>query len=76
MNLYKIYTIKSYNFFVIDATLASDNPLRFKKNLSERIQKLIRTTNDKFRDEELKCDINKEAAKNSAQSSVNQLKSV
>ena len=37
MNLYKECTEKPYSFLVIDATLASDNPLRFRKNLSERI---------------------------------------
>ena len=30
-------TEKPYSFLVIDATLASDNPLRFRKNLLERI---------------------------------------
>ena len=30
-------TAKPYLFIVIDATLASDNSLRFRKNLSERI---------------------------------------
>ena len=28
---------KSYFFLVVDATLVSDNPLRFRKNLLERI---------------------------------------
>ena len=37
MNLYKNGTAKPYSFFVIDATLASDNPSRFRKNLLERI---------------------------------------
>ena len=37
MNLYKKCTAKPYSSLVIDATLASDNPLRFRKNLSERI---------------------------------------
>ena len=37
INLYKICTAKPYHFLVIAATLASDNPLRFKKSLSERI---------------------------------------
>ena len=37
MNLYKKCTAKPYSFFVIDATLASDNPSRFRKNLLERI---------------------------------------
>ena len=37
MNLYKKCTAKLYSCLVIDATLASDDPLRFRKNLSERI---------------------------------------
>ena len=37
MNLHKICTAKPYSFLVIDASLASDNDLRFRKNLSERI---------------------------------------
>ena len=35
MNLYKKLAVKL--FLVIDATFASDNPLCFRKNLSERI---------------------------------------
>ena len=37
MNLYKQFTAKEYSFSVIDATLASDNLLRFRKNLLKRI---------------------------------------
>ena len=33
MDLYKKCTAKPYSVLVIDATLASDNPLRFKKTL-------------------------------------------
>ena len=33
MKIYKICTAEPYSFFVNDATLASDNPLRFRKNL-------------------------------------------
>ena len=36
-NLYKKFTAKLYSFLVIDATITSDNPLRFTKNLLERI---------------------------------------
>ena len=36
-DLYKKFTTKPYSFLVIDCTLASDNPLRFRKNLLERI---------------------------------------
>ena len=37
MNLYKKFTAKPYLLLVIDTTLASDNPLHFKNNISERI---------------------------------------
>ena len=37
MNLYKKCTAKPYSFLVIDATVALDNPSRFRKNLLERI---------------------------------------
>ena len=33
MNIYKKYTKEPYSFLVNDATLPSDNPLRFRKNL-------------------------------------------
>ena len=69
MNLYKKCTANPYCFLVIDATLASDNPLHFRKNLIERILKIIRTIDDKIRDEKLQYDINREAAKMSALSS-------
>ena len=37
VNLHKKCTTKPYSFLVIDATLASDNSLRFRKDLLERI---------------------------------------
>ena len=37
INLHRKFTVKPYSFLVIDATLALDNPLRFRKNLSEII---------------------------------------
>ena len=33
MNLYKKCSAKPYSYLVINATLASDNPSRFRKNL-------------------------------------------
>ena len=48
MNFDKKCTERPYSFFVIDATLATDNPLRFRKNLLERIEKLMMTTDDKI----------------------------
>ena len=51
MNLFKKCTAKPYYFLVIDATLASDNPSLFRKNLLEVIWKLmtIMTIDDKIR---------------------------
>ena len=69
MNFYKKCTTKQYSFLVIDATLASNNPSSFKKDLSERMLKLIMAIDDKIRDEKLQYDINREAAKKSALSS-------
>ena len=37
MNIYKKFTAKLYSFLVIDAALASDNPLHFTRNLAKRI---------------------------------------
>ena len=69
MNLYKKCAAKPYSFPVIDTTLESDNPSRFRKNLLERISKLIMTIDDKIRDEKLQFDINRKAAELSALSS-------
>ena len=49
MNLYKKSITKTYSFSVIDAALPSDNPLRFRTNLLERIEKLIMTIDDKIK---------------------------
>ena len=68
-NFYKKCTAKPYSFLVIDATLASDNPSRFRKNILERIQKQNMTIGDKIRDEKLQYDINRDAAKTSVLSS-------
>ena len=48
---------------MIDTTLASDNHFRFRKNVLQRIKKLVMTTDDKISDEKLKYDINGEEAK-------------
>ena len=69
MNLYKTCNAKSYLFLVIDATFASDNYSRFRKNLLKRILKLIMTIDDKIRDKKLQYNINREAAKISTLSS-------
>ena len=66
MSLYKKYTANLHSFLIIDATLASDNHSRFRKNLFERIQKLIMKIDDKIIDEKLQYNIYREAAKISA----------
>ena len=50
----------------VDASLASDNTLRFRKNILERIQKTIVKYDGKVKDEKLQYDISREAAKISA----------
>ena len=64
VNIYKKCTDKPYSFSVNDTTLASDNPLRFRKNLYNIYLKM--TTDEKIRDEKLQDDIYREAAKISA----------
>ena len=49
--------------------IPSDNSLSFRKNLLEKMKKLIMTIYDKIRDEKLQDVINREAAKISALSS-------
>ena len=65
VNLYKKCTEKPY-FLIIDTALVQDNLSRFRKNLTERIWKLVMTINDKIKEEKLQHDINREAAKISA----------
>ena len=55
--------MQTISFILIDTTLALDNHLRFRKNLLERIQKLVMTTDDKIRYEKLQYNINREEAK-------------
>ena len=49
MNVYKKCT-KTPFFLVINNILASDKSFRFGKNLTEKIQKLIMTIDEKIRD--------------------------
>ena len=56
---------------MIDTIFASDNLLRFRKNLLERILKLIITIGYKIKYEKLQYDINREAGRISASSSSN-----
>ena len=56
---------------MVDTIVASDNTLRSRKNLLERILKLILTIDGKIKDEKLQYDINREAAKISVSLSGN-----
>ena len=38
MNLYKKYTSKPYSFLMFDTILTSDNPLRFRKNIFQKMK--------------------------------------
>ena len=53
MNLYKKCIAKAFSFIINDATVSSDNPSLFRKNLLERIWKLIMSIDDRIRDEKL-----------------------
>ena len=64
----KKYTAEPYYFLINDATLASDNPLRFRKNLFFIYNKIM-TIDDQIRDEKLQYNINREADNISALSS-------
>ena len=64
MNLYK--NVLQNDFLEIGTTLVPDNPLHFRHNLLERLEKLIMAIGDKIRDEKLQHDTNREAAKISA----------
>ena len=62
-NLEKNSTGKQYSLLVNDITLASDNLLRFRRNLFKRILKLIMAIDDRIRDENMQYDINREVGK-------------
>ena len=61
MNLYKKCTAKPYCFLMNYTTIASDNPLRFRRNLLETIQKLWQLM--KWLKMKLQYGINRKAAK-------------
>ena len=50
MTLYQKCSAKPYSYLVNDAILASDNPLQFRSNFLEKIQKFIITIDGKIRD--------------------------
>ena len=60
-NIYRECTTEPFSFLVNDTTLASDNPLRFRKLILEYNKTM--TINDQIRDEKLRYDINREASK-------------
>ena len=51
-------------FLLIDTTFASDNYLRFRKSLLERIQKLIMATGDKIIDKKPTIQHKRRSSKN------------
>ena len=69
VKIYKTFTAEPHFFLVNDASLLSDNPLRFRANLLNKYIIEIMTTDDQIRDEKLQYNINRDAAKISALSS-------
>ena len=67
IKIYKKCTVEPSSFLINDATLASDNPLRF--TIIFLICNKIMTSDDQIRDKKLQYDINKKAAEVSALSS-------
>ena len=61
MNLYK-NVLQNHIFLMFHITLVSDNALCFRKNLIERIQKLIMAIDDKIRDGKPQFDISRKTA--------------
>ena len=61
MNLYK-NILQNHIFLMFHITLVSDNALCFRKNLIERIQKLIMAIDDKIRDGKPQFDISRKTA--------------
>ena len=61
MNIYK-NSAKPYYFLVKDTFIVSNNPIRFRLNLLERIKKIM-TIDDKIKYNKLQYDIKKESAK-------------
>ena len=57
LKIYKKCTVEPYSFLLNDATLASNNPLRFRKNLFNIYIKIM-TTDDQIRDQKLQYNIN------------------
>ena len=62
IKIHKECTIKPYSFLVVNTTLPSENPLRFRKNLLKEIYNKIMAIDDQIRDEKLQYDINRKAA--------------
>ena len=63
MNFYRKCIVKPYSFLFNNTPLASDDSLRFRDNLLERINKVIMTINDEIKDEQRQYNIFREAAK-------------
>ena len=63
LGIFKKNVLQNDILLVIDTTLMSDNPLRFRENLLEGIKIIIMTIDDKIRDEKLQCDVDREVVK-------------
>ena len=68
-NLYNKCTAKPCSSLLIDTTLTSENPLRFRLNLLKGIFKLIIVIDNKIRDEKRSYEFKRDASKISVLSS-------
>ena len=59
MNLYLKVAAKPYSFLINNTTLESDNPLRFRRILLDRIQIVIMKIEEEVKNEKLQHDINR-----------------
>ena len=59
MNLYLKVAAKPYSFLINNITLESDNPLRFRRILLDRIQIVIMKIEEEVKNEKLQHDINR-----------------
>ena len=56
MKIYREYIKEPYTFLIIDTTLPSSNPLRFRENLFDTLQKMTVTDQIKVLDRKIKQD--------------------
>ena len=64
MKLYQDYAKEPYSFLVNKITLSSDNPLRLRKNLLQKmnVSEKIKTTDNKIEQNKAQYDLDRQSA--------------